>query len=78
MVGSWVALQVVDVVEGPWHLAEWMTRSIHAVLVVGFLVTLVVAWYHGEKGRQKVSGPELIMIAALLAIAGLILVFLVP
>ncbi len=78
LAGAWVALQVVDVVEEPWHLAEWMTRSIQALLVVGFFVTFVVAWYHGEKGRQKVSGPELIMIAALLAIAGLILAFLVP
>lgn len=28
----------------------------------GFFLVLVVAWYHGEKGRHKVSGPELIMI----------------
>jgi pimeloyl-ACP methyl ester carboxylesterase len=78
LAGAWVTLQVVDVVEGPWHLAEWMTRSVQVLLVIGFLVALVVAWYHGEKGRQKVSGAELIMIAALLAIAGLILGFLVP
>ncbi|MFW6084998.1 MAG: hypothetical protein ACODAA_07285, partial [Gemmatimonadota bacterium] len=31
---------------------------------------LVVAWYHGEKGRQRVSGPELLMVAGILAVAG--------
>jgi TolB-like protein/Tfp pilus assembly protein PilF len=35
----------------------------------GFLITLVLAWYHGEKGRQRVSGPELVMVAALLVVA---------
>ena len=41
-----------------------------ALLVVGFFVTLVLAWYHGEEGRQRVSGPELLMVAALLVVAG--------
>jgi TolB-like protein len=36
----------------------------------GFFFALVLAWYHGEKGQQRVSGAELLMIAALLAITG--------
>ncbi len=43
---------------------------IDVLLVVGFFVTLFLAWYHGEKGRQRVSGPELLMVAALLVMAG--------
>jgi TolB-like protein/Tfp pilus assembly protein PilF len=39
----------------------------------GFFVVLVLAWYHGEKGRQRVSGPELLMVAALLVVAGVAL-----
>ena len=33
------------------------------LLSVGLIVTLVLAWYHGEQGHQRVSGPELMIIA---------------
>ncbi|HKT41247.1 MAG TPA: hypothetical protein VJQ86_02730, partial [Rhodanobacteraceae bacterium] len=39
-------------------------------LVLGFVVALVLAWYHGERGAQRVSGPELLLIALALAIGG--------
>ncbi len=48
------------------------------VLVVGFFAVLVLAWYHGEKGRQKVSGAELLLIAVLLAIGGVLISVLGP
>jgi serine/threonine-protein kinase len=39
---------------------------------MGFFVTLVLAWYHGEKGRQRVSGPEVLMIGGILALSGVL------
>jgi hypothetical protein len=36
-------------------------------------IQLVIAWHHGEKGRQRVSGPEMVMVVGLLVIAGGIL-----
>jgi serine/threonine-protein kinase len=55
-----------------------LIKAIHVLLVMGFFVALVLAWYHGEKGRQRVSGPELLMVAALLVIAGVALSTLSP
>ncbi len=52
-----------------------VVRGVQTLLVFGFLVTLVLAWYHGEQGRQRASGPELLMIAALVGIAGIALMF---
>ena len=40
-------------------------------LIVGLFVALVIAWYHGDQGRQRVSGAELLIIAGLLALGGL-------
>ena len=37
---------------------------------VGFFVTLVLAWYHGERGAQRVTGTELLILALLLAVGG--------
>lgn len=39
-------------------------------MVLGFFVMLVLAWYHGDRGEQKVSGTELLILALLLAVGG--------
>ena len=49
-------------------------QIVFAAIALGFVVALVLAWYHGEKGRQRVSGAELLLIALLLAIGGGLLV----
>ena len=37
----------------------------YAALALGSLLVLVLAWYHGDKGEQKVSRPELAILAPL-------------
>src|SRR3546814_7730616 len=49
---------------------EGLQRGITLALVLGFFVTLVLAWYHGERGEQRVSGAELLVLALLLAVGG--------
>jgi len=53
-------------------------RGIDLLLLIGFFVALTLAWYHGEKGRQRVTGPELLILALLLFVAGILLSFLRP
>jgi TolB-like protein/Tfp pilus assembly protein PilF len=66
-------LQGLDIVAQQFGWADGVRRGITIALVVGFFVTLVVAWYHGERGAQRVSGIELSILAILLAIGGVIL-----
>ena len=73
--GAWLLLEVFGFVADRFGWPAVLVRSLTVLLGVGFFVTLVLAWYHGEKGRQRVSGPELVMIAALLAVAGTAVVF---
>src|SRR5262249_52403164 len=47
-----------------------MRRGITLTLIVGFVLTLVLAWYHGERGAQRVSGTELLIIGLVLAVGG--------
>lgn len=42
---------------------EAVGRMAPVVALFGFFATLVLAWYHGEKGRQSVSDPALLMAA---------------
>ena len=51
-----------------WH--ESIKRFSIIALAIGFCVMLVLAWYHGERGAQKVMGTELLILALLLAIGG--------
>jgi TolB-like protein len=70
LAGAFVVFQLLDALEGPLGLSNAVQQGILAIVGIGFFITLILAWYHGEKGRQRVSGPELLMIALLLLIAG--------
>lgn len=73
LAGAWIVFQGIEVMAEPWELSPGFQRTIHLLVAVGFLVALVLAWYHGEQGRQRVSGPELLIIALLLGIGGLLI-----
>src|ERR1700752_3690059 len=67
---AFALLQGVDIVAQQFGWPDGLRRGITIALAVGFFVTLVLAWYHGERGAQRVSGTELMIVAALLAIGG--------
>ena len=69
LAGAWVVLEATGFVADHFAWSPGVVRGLTLTAGIGFFVTLVLAWYHGDKGRQRVSGPELLMIAALLAIA---------
>ena len=71
LAGAFVVLQLMDALEGPLGLGQAVQQGVLVLLVVGFPVTLVLGWYHGEQGRQRVSGPELLIITGLLVVSGL-------
>jgi len=67
---SFALLQGIDIVAQQFGWPEGVRRGITLALVVGFFVTLVLAWYHGERGAQRVTGTELIIIGLVLASGG--------
>jgi TolB-like protein/tetratricopeptide (TPR) repeat protein len=57
--GSWIAIQVVDVLGNSFNLPAWFPRFTLALLVIGLPVVLVTAW--GQKRlrrRAVVDGSE--------------------
>src|SRR4029078_3639661 len=67
---AFALLQGIDIVAQQFGWPESVRRGITLALVVGFFVTLVVAWYHGERGAQRVSGTELLIIGLVLGLGG--------
>ena len=67
---AFALLQGIDIVGQQFGWPESVRRGITLALVVGFFVTLVLAWYHGERGAQRVTGTELLIIGLVLAVGG--------
>jgi serine/threonine-protein kinase len=70
LAGAWAFLQIVNFGSQQFLWPPLIPQALALLAFAGFFVTLVVAWYHGETGRQRVSGTEVLMIALLLVIAG--------
>jgi TolB-like protein/Tfp pilus assembly protein PilF len=67
---AFALLQGIDIVAQQFGWPEGVRRGITLGLVVGFFVTLVLAWYHGERGAQRVTSTELLIIGLVLALGG--------
>ena len=67
---AFALLQGIDIVAQRFGWPEQTMRLVIIALSVGFFVTLVLAWYHGERGAQRVTGTELLILSLLLAIGG--------
>lgn len=68
--GAWLLLQVLGLAAASYEWPHAVMRVAFGLVVLGFAPVLVVAWYHGERGEQKVAGTELLIIALLLAVGG--------
>jgi serine/threonine-protein kinase len=70
LAGAWLFLEALGFVADTFAWQAFVARSAVVLVAVGFFAVLVLAWYHGEKGRQRASGVELVILAGILVIAG--------
>ncbi|MFL6516106.1 MAG: tetratricopeptide repeat protein [Chthoniobacterales bacterium] len=70
LAAAFALLQGIDIVAQHFGWPAETMRIVIIILIVGLFITLVVAWYHGERGAQRVTGTELLILALLLAIGG--------
>lgn len=65
---GWGLLQGFEYVASAFHWPEQLQRVAILVFVVGLPIAVVIAWYHGDSGHQRVAIGELAILAALLAV----------
>lgn len=70
LAGAWLLLQILSLLADPFAWPDGVLRAATILLAIGFFAALVLAWYHGERGAQRVSSIELLMLAGILVIAG--------
>ena len=67
---AFALLQGIDIVSQRFGWPDAIERALIIAACVGFFFVLVLAWYHGERGAQRVSGTELLILAILLLLGG--------
>ena len=67
---AFALVQVLDLVGQRFGWPDWIARVSIIVAAIGFAITLVLAWYHGERGQQRVTAVEVVIVGVLVAIGG--------
>ena len=76
--GAWVVVEVLAQLGELFGITLGFQRAVVIVLAFGLPVTLIVAWYHGEQGRQRVSRTELLLLTGVLGLTGVALTLVSP
>ncbi|MDB5969929.1 MAG: tetratricopeptide repeat protein [Hydrocarboniphaga sp.] len=69
---SFGLIQILDLIGQRFGWPVEIVRVLIIAVAVGFFVTLVLAWYHGERGAQRITTTEMLILAALLAAGGVL------
>lgn len=66
---GWVVLEFVGFVVDNYAVSRSLLDVSLLLLIVGFLIALIVSWYHGAGGRQPITRVEGFMVGGLLLVA---------
>ena len=72
---SWSFLQGFEFLSDTYAWPRQFQQLATLALIVGLPLVLVLAWYHGDRGHQRVTTAELAIITLLLLIGGGALTF---
>ena len=67
--GAWGLLQGLDAVT-TFHWPEPLQQLATLPLLLGLPIVLVLAWYHGDRGQQRISTAEFAILTLLLLLGG--------
>jgi TolB-like protein/Flp pilus assembly protein TadD len=67
---AWGLLQVLGFAADAFHWPDAAKQFAMLALAVGLPIVIVLAWYHGDRGQQRVGRTEIAIITLLLALAG--------
>ncbi len=70
LASAWVILQIAGFAGDRLFWPPLVNQALGLLAFVGFFVVLVVAWFHGATGRQRIQPAEVLIIAVLLAMGG--------
>ena len=67
---AWGFLQGLEYVSEAFHWPEQLRQIALLALLIGLPIVLVLAWYHGDRGQQRITTPEFVILTLLLLLGG--------
>jgi len=68
--GAWGLLQGIGFAADAFHWPDAIKQVALLLLLIGLPIVLVLAWYHGDKGQQRLTRSELAVLALLFLLGG--------
>ena len=69
--GAWLLLEATGFFVDNYALSRRLIDVVVLLLVLGFPAALIIAWFHGAKGRQNVARSEASLLLTLAVLAGI-------
>lgn len=73
--GAWVVIQVIALFIDRYNLTGFIFDVLMILIIAGIPGSVIIAWFHGESGTQKVTKLEVILHSILLTLAIVACVF---
>jgi TolB-like protein len=70
--GAWGLLQGLQFLAETYEWSSRVLKLSTLAFLIGLPIALVLAWYHGDRGEQRIRGTELAIITILFLAAGVI------
>jgi TolB-like protein len=67
---AWGFLQGLEYLSGTYDWPRQIQQYTTLILLIGLPIGLVLAWYHGDRGQQRIATPELAILMVLLLLGG--------
>ncbi len=67
---AYTLLHIVEMISGALDWPHLIVRIVALMLLLGVPVATTLAWFHGHRAQHRISGTELVILAALVALAG--------
>jgi TolB-like protein/Flp pilus assembly protein TadD len=68
--GAWALLQVIGFSADAFHWPDATKQFSMLALAIGLPIAMTLAWYHGDRGVQRVTSIELVVLTLLLFLGG--------
>ena len=68
--GAWGLLQGLEYVTATFDWPQRIQQFATLGLLLGLPMVLVIAWYHGDRGHQRVTMPEFVLLTGLFLVGG--------
>jgi len=68
--GAWGLLQGLAYISGTFDWPRQLQQIATLGLLIGLPIVLVIAWYHGDRGHQRISATELGILTLLFLVGG--------